>query len=252
MKPTSSPWGKIDHSERFSSAENVYIVGSPSHGGLMMPESEAARLKIKEFGEPHQARAAFWTCFEEDCQISVAILALTLNGFYPFNEKAVSSALLSVSYWNKEYISSLNFNEFGEVGNQVKELMDSLKDELGKIESTRMLREKSEKMRSEKSPDFIVSAASLNNYQDVVRFLSRLPRDFKDHDDLGKNREILRALQNEVEFYEKDEDGLFSKPGVVLVYTADGSKHLVRNYDSSRDLNLLSLCEKLGTFLTKE
>ena len=81
-----------------------------------------------------------------------------------------------------------------------------------------------------------------------ITSIKTLPHGIMDMDDLGKNKEILRSLQKEVDFFNKDEDALFHKPKVVLVWTASGNKHLVRDYESSRELNLLSSCDKIGSF----
>jgi len=245
MRPTSSPWGKIDYCKSLSSVKDVYEVGTPGHGGLMMPPEDATRLKISKFGEIHRTKSSGWICFEEDCQIAVAILALMLTSEFPFNEEKAKDVLFSVRSWNYEYFESVNFNEFGEIGQKIKQIADSL--DFHNVDKNRTLREKRETMRVEKSPDLIVSASGLNNYPDLIMHL-RLPRDIREQEELAQNREILRALQNEVDFFIKDEEALFSEPGVVLVTTAEGSRHLVRNYDSSRDLNLLSECVKIGIF----
>jgi hypothetical protein len=249
MKPTSSPWGKIDSCERFSSFENTYAVGTPSHGGLMIPLAEAAKLNISEYGEQHRTKSATWLCFEEDCQVSVAILSLILNKYLPFDDQKVKDSLTSIKHWNNQFLATLNLSEYGDIGDKVKAVIESIKETLDKIDKVRAIRETREKMRAEKNSNLIVSACGVSNYSDLTRFLKSLPRDIQDQEDLAKNREILRSLQKEVEFYDKDEDALFNKPGVVIVWTADEKSYLVRNYDSSRELNLLSSCEKIGSFI---
>lgn len=246
MRPTSSPWGKIDSCERFSAAKDTYSVGTPGHGGLMMPSSEATRLKISQFGERFGSK---WMCFEEDCQVVVAILVLMLNKELPMDKDKAKGCLTSIRYWNHSFFDSFNPEEFGSVGAEISELINELKPDFQKIDSERKLREQDDQMRREKSPDLIVSASSVSSYNDFIRFLKTLPRDISEQEDSAKFREIIRSLRKEVEFYDKDEEAVFHKPAVVIVWTADGRRHLVRNYDSSRGLNLLSLCEKIGSFL---
>ena len=249
MKPTSSPWGKIQSSEKFSSGANIYLVDCAGHGGLMIPTDTANNLKISQYGEDFQTKSGSWKCFEEDCQISVAVLALTLSQQYPLNLEKMKNTLSSIKSWNNSYLEEINLDDHGSVGLEIKELIESdLKEKFSEIDKVRKFREQSEHMRNEKSPDLIVSASRIDKYDDLIPYLKTLPHGIMDMDDLGRNREILRSLQKEVDFFNKDEDALFHKPKVVLVWTASGNKHLVRDYESSRELNLLSSCDKIGSF----
>ena len=71
-KPEKSPWGKVDYVQPL--AAGAYVVSTPSHGGLMLDQVQAARLS-----PPARAKGegwGTWLCFEEDCRIAVPLIEL--------------------------------------------------------------------------------------------------------------------------------------------------------------------------------
>ena len=62
---TESPWGTIDYCKEIN---GVFIVGTPSHGGIFVPDELLSQIPAKE-----RRFAAYWShgwgenWFEEDC-----------------------------------------------------------------------------------------------------------------------------------------------------------------------------------------
>lgn len=64
-----TPWGTADYAEKLNSG--VYIVATPSHGGVMVPNSVAAQ-RLSEAARLQATVMGNFTCYEEDCDWAIA------------------------------------------------------------------------------------------------------------------------------------------------------------------------------------
>lgn len=229
MRPSSSPWGRIDSSSKFGIVPGVFIVSTPSHGGVMMPVEIARHYGIEDFADIHQTKHVPWACFEEDCNIAVAAMALFLRDKLPLDDEKLKNVIISISSWNHSYWKTLNFAEFGDAGRRVLRLVSELEDTLRNVNEAREQREKENAMRQNKDPSLIVAAVSFDSLIDLARYIGVPNAEAKD---------LIRKF----EFIQGDLLSLFDGHKNVLVWTADNNQHIVRNYEV-RSPNLLSACE---------
>jgi hypothetical protein len=248
MKPINSPWGKIQHWDDFGSPEcGIYFVSTPGHGGVMMPKDIACEMKIQSYGIKFTDNKKQWICFEQDCQVAVAALACYQQNRLELSDSKIESAILSLAYWNPEYLDSIDLNSSQSEVQKIKEVKDLLTEDLKRIAKSRNYTEITNRMRNEHDPDLVISATRLNKLTDIERQLRSVPKN-QNLDEAGRAADIYVAMEKELEFFQGNPEGVFSRGAVVLVYTADNRRHIVRNYDSMRDLNLLSLCDKVCSF----
>jgi hypothetical protein len=246
MNLTSSPWGKIDGIEKFGTMDETYYAHTASHGGVMLPKLNALDLGIAQYGEDFESGGVVWSCFEEDCAISVAVLALALDGFFTVSNEQLEDLLISLAAWAPDYMEGLKLDGSSEITTRVLAKMDEKKDLLAKVSNDRKNRELSDKMRAEKSPQLIVSASSIRDYNELKKHLKTVPKlsGLVEREEL---QDIYVAIEKELELHQGTPEGIFHRGPVTLVWTANDDRYLVRNYEV-RSPNLLTECEKIAQF----
>jgi hypothetical protein len=244
MKPTNSPWGKVQDISVFGSSDSEsFFVSTASHGGVMMPRPIANLLNISAYGESFFHQKKHWICFEEDCQIGVVALQLYHHSKLELTDEKITNALISVARWSPDFLKSGILDNM-----RIKQIAEENKDDLDRISETVKNEATAEKMRNEHNPDLIRSATRLNKLSELETHLKSLPK-VNNLDEQGRAADIYVAMEKELDFFQGNPEGVFQKGPVILVHTADNRRHLVRNYDSTRPLNLLSLCEKICSFI---
>lgn len=105
-----TPWGSADHQERVSKDGEVifYSVSTPSHGGMGITTTQAAKLLSPEAIEAGEHGAGGMLWYEEDC--AWCILAWELGAeYWPFffqymKEPNPTKYLLdSIRFWSPVY-----------------------------------------------------------------------------------------------------------------------------------------------------
>lgn len=141
----SSPWGKVQHSEKITTG--VTFVSTAGHGGYMVSQGKAKKLFT--FNSPAFSKVIVWggyLCFEEDCDASMVDYALlqdpVLKNKVKVSEKCV---IESLSLWNPEFLLHVGRAPIDELYQRY------------------LVRTQDEKMRMEKHPDLIISATQLND-----------------------------------------------------------------------------------------
>lgn len=84
MNIKTSPWGDVEHQQRLSETDQeVYVVQTPSHGGLVIKEDSSLQRKIEDKYE-HTKLYQNWVqkqgglvFYEEDC--ACLLLLATIN-----------------------------------------------------------------------------------------------------------------------------------------------------------------------------
>ena len=66
-RPSYSPWGQIDHIERY--AEGVFQVSTPGHGGLMIRKSVGNKLLSLPFWNQCFCDFCCWYCKTTNSQV---------------------------------------------------------------------------------------------------------------------------------------------------------------------------------------
>ena len=144
-RPTSCPWGKIQHCERLDTG--VYLIQTAGHGGILVHSSielskEIRSMKIPVFG----TRSSLWRVFEEDCDAALIILEYRLAGKKNLHENAQTESLIkSLSRWHPEFLISKGIEPDADRYNEWKE------DRIH------------EKRVAEGDPNYIVSRSSTKN-----------------------------------------------------------------------------------------
>lgn len=83
--PEYSPWGEVQRQAELCSG--VFSVSTASHGGIMVHRS-VAKAVLSPAARKHCFRDGSYYCFEEDCDVPVAIRELLDKGLYtaPVND----------------------------------------------------------------------------------------------------------------------------------------------------------------------
>jgi hypothetical protein len=92
-----SPWGPTDFHE--TKASGVHVVGTPSHGGIMVSEGFAKRY-LTQAAISRGLRYGDYLCYEEDCD--AAIVVFELPDLFPDSD--IVKAKRSLSLWNADYL----------------------------------------------------------------------------------------------------------------------------------------------------
>lgn len=166
---SSSPWGKIQHSERVT--RGVRVVSTAGHGGIMVTRNFAERhfsAAARARGLPHGDHL----CYEEDCKYSIVLWEMRNMGLaHAMFQVIEEDVIKSLSRWNPDYLM-----EVGVVPDY----------------DTHELWRKSHlinKMREERHPDLIVSAVSVSN--EVVKVTTA---DGQEHLVTGDSYDCTRTL----------------------------------------------------------
>lgn len=94
-----TPWGGADHVENLG--EGVIQVGTPSHGGIGVEKSLAAkRMSVEARSEAIQQDGWYW--FEEDCDW--ALVAAEIPEL--FSERHRELAAESLKRWHPKYLAA--------------------------------------------------------------------------------------------------------------------------------------------------
>ena len=102
-RPSYSPWGQIDHIERY--AEGIFQVSTPGHGGLMIRKSVGNKL----LSLPARKRAIDyrgWYAYEEDCDWAIAGFELWDQGIR-LPRTTREDMIKTLSSWNADYLEEI-------------------------------------------------------------------------------------------------------------------------------------------------
>jgi hypothetical protein len=92
-----TPWGPSDFHE--TKTRGVHVVGTPSHGGVMVSEGFAKR-HLTQAAIDRGLRYGDYLCYEEDCDVSIVVFELPEL----FPDEDTEKVKRSLSLWNADYL----------------------------------------------------------------------------------------------------------------------------------------------------